>query len=128
MRDIKAEVYAVIFDEREGYGYSDLTRNSRDRYTFSVDASPLDRASIIDLSLKSGGNTFIGGAQNAQRLFAIYTRVANDVRSYYTLGFYPDVIDEKQHSVRVKLRGASGTKDFVLTYQPSYRNQKRPIS
>lgn len=128
VRDIKAEVYAVIFDEREGYGYSDLTRNSRDRYPFSVDASPLDRASIIDLTLKSGGSTFVGGSQNAQRLFTIYTQVAKDIRSYYTLGFYPDVIDEKQHRVRVKLRNVPGSKDFVLTYQPSYRNLKHPIS
>ena len=128
VRDIKAEVYAVIFDQMEGYGYSDITRNSRDRYPFSVDASPLDRASIIDLTLRNGGSTFVGGSQNnAPALFTIYTQVAKEIRSYYTLGFYPDVIDEKQHSVRVKLRGVSGTKNFVLTYQPSYQNLKHPV-
>jgi VWFA-related protein len=128
VNDIRAEVYAVIFDENEGYGYSDITQKSKERYPFSRDASPLDRAAIVDLTLRSGGSTFVGGSQNALRLFTIYTQIANDIRSYYTLGFYPGAVDDKQHSVRVKLRGVPGAKDFVLTYRPSYRNLRRPVS
>jgi hypothetical protein len=126
--DIKAEVYALIFDESDGYGYSDITHKSKERYPFSKDASPLDRAAILDLTLRSGGSSYIGASQNAQRLFTIYTQIAREMRSHYTLGFYPEVINDRQHSVRVRLRGVPGAKEFVLTYQPSYRHQKRPVS
>jgi Ca-activated chloride channel family protein len=123
--DIRAEVYAVIFDENDGYGYSDITQKSRERYPFSKDASPLDRAAIVDLTLRSGGSVYFGPSKNAQRLFTIYGQNGRDMRSHYTLGFYPDDVDDKQHSIRIKLRGVQGAKDFVLTYQPSYRNLKR---
>jgi|SRR5688572_3222794 len=125
--DIRAEVYALIFDEKDGYGYSDVTHQSKERYPFSKDASPLDRAAIFDLTLKSGGSTYIGGSQNALRLFTIYTQIARDMRSHYTLGFYPDAVDDKQHKIRIRLRGVPGSKDFVLTYRPSYRNLRRPV-
>lgn len=125
---IKAEVYAVVFDESDGYGYSDMTHKSRELYPFSKDASPLDRAAILDLTLKSGGSTYFGGSQNAARLHAIYEQIAGEMRSHYTLGFYPDAIDDKRHNVRVKVRGVQNAKGFVLTYQTSYQYQKRPVN
>jgi Ca-activated chloride channel family protein len=126
--DIRAELYALMFDENEGYGYSDITHKSKTRYPFSKDASPLDRAAILDLTLRSGGSTFVGPSQNALRLFAIYTQIARDVRSHYTLGFYPDVVDDKLHNLRIRLRNVNGAKDFVLTYRPSYQNRKHQAS
>lgn len=127
VRDIKAEVYAVIFDENEGYGYSDITHKSKELYPFSNGASPLDRAAIQDLTLKSGGSSYFGGSRNAPRLFAIYAKIAGEIRSHYTLGFYPNTIDDKRHNVQIKLRDVPGSKDFVLTYQTSYRDRKRPV-
>ena len=127
IRDIRAEVYAVILNDNDGYGYSDITHKGREHYPFSLDASPQDRAAIINLAMKTGGSTFIGGSQNTLRLFAIYKQIAGEMRSHYTLGFYPEAIDDKRHNVRVKLRGVEGAKDFVLTYQTSYRNRKRPV-
>lgn len=127
VRDIRAEVYAVILDDNDGYGYSDMTHKGREHYPFSRDASALDRTAIIDLAMKTGGSTFFGGSQNARRLFSIYKQVAGEMRSHYTLGFYPDAIDDKRHSVRVKLRGVPDSKDFVLTYQTSYQNRKPPV-
>ena len=126
--EIKAEVYAVIFDEDDRYGYADITHKSNKQYPFSRDASPLDRAAIQDLALKSGGGAYFGPSQNAARLFGIYSQIAEEMRSHYTLGFYPDVVDDNTHNVRVRLRGVKGTRDLVLTYGSSYRNQKRAIS
>ena len=126
--DVKAEVYAVIFDRDDGYGYSDVTHESRELHPFSKDASPLDRAAILDLTMKSGGSTYFGGAENASMLFAIFTQIAAEMRAHYTLGFYPDAIDDKSHDVRIRLRGVPGAKGLVLTYRPSYRNPKRPVS
>jgi Ca-activated chloride channel family protein len=127
LSDIRAEVYAVIFDENYGYGYSDITHKTKEQYPFFKDASPLDRAAIMDLTLRSGGSTFVGGFQNALRLSTIYTQIAKDMRSHYTLGFYPEVVDDKQHRIRIRLRGVPGAKDFVLTYRPSYRNPRRSV-
>lgn len=122
--EIKTEIYAVIFSENEGFGYSDMTHRGRERYPFSSDASPADRAAMIGLAAKSGGSTFFAGSQNAQRLFSIYKQIAEEMRSHYTIGFYPEVIDNKRHNVRVKLRGVPGSKDLVLTYRSSYQNRK----
>ncbi|MGE3468288.1 MAG: VWA domain-containing protein, partial [Pyrinomonadaceae bacterium] len=127
VRDIRAEVYAVVLDDIDGYGYSDMTHKGREYYPFSRDASSHDRAAIIDLAMKTGGSTFFGGSQNALRLFAIYKQIAEEMRSHYTLGFYPDAIDDKRHNVRIKLRGVEKGKDLVLTYQTSYQNRKRPV-
>jgi hypothetical protein len=122
--DVKAEVYAVIFDESNGYGYSDITHKSMELHPFSKNASPLDRAAVLDLAMKSGGGTYFGSSENGLMLFTIYRQIAEEIRSHYTLGFYPDVIDDKQHDVRVRLRGVSGSKGFVLTYRTFYRNPK----
>jgi len=122
--DIRAEVYAVILDENYGYGYFDMSHRSRERYPFSKDASRLDRAAIMDLTLRSGGSTLVGGSENELRLSTIYTQIAKDMRSHYTLGFYPEVVDDKRHTLRIRLRNISGAKDFVLTYRTSYQNRK----
>lgn len=55
VNEIKAEVYAGIFDEGKGYGYSDITHPGREIYPFSRDATLLDRKALLDLTLNSGG-------------------------------------------------------------------------
>lgn len=123
--NVKAEVYAVIFGENNELGYSDITHKSQELHPFSKDASPLDRAAIQDLTLKSGGGTYFGGSQNALQLFTIYMQIASEMRAHYTLGFYPDVIDAKQHSIRVRLRSVEGSKNFALTYRMSYKHRPK---
>jgi hypothetical protein len=71
--------------------------------------SPLDRASIIDLNVRNGGSTFVGGSPKRAERFSRYTaQVAKDIRSYYTLGFYPDVIDEKTTQGASETPGCTG--------------------
>ena len=122
--DIKAEIYAIIFDEIEGYGYSDVTHQSKANFPFTRDASALDRAAILDLTLGSGGATYFGPAKYSLRLFSTYKQIASEIGSHYTLGFYPETIDEQPHRVRIGLRDVKGAKDFALSYRMSYQNRK----
>ena len=128
LNDLKTEVYAIVFDEVDGYGYSDVTHQGKEKFPFTRHASPLDRAAILDLTLRSGGSTYFGASVNSLRLFSIYEQIAEEMRSHYTFGFYPEVMDDKQHSVRIGLSNVKGKKDVVLTYRASYQNPKRPAS
>jgi Ca-activated chloride channel homolog len=121
LAELKAEVYAVITDDGDDFGYADITRKSQHARNYSKDASPLDRAALMELTHKSGGGTYLGGAGSSGHLFNIYNQVAGEVRSSYTLGFYPGVKDSRPHDIRLKLRGVKRSKDFVLTYRMSYQ-------
>ena len=114
---IRTEVYAVIVDSNNGLGYKDITHNGREVYPSSSDASELDRAALLDLTLKSGGSTYFGGTKSSLQLNKIYRDVDREMRSQYTLGFYPDLIDGKRHTIRVRLHGVPSSKGFVLVYK-----------
>lgn len=126
--EIQAEVYAVIFDDNNDFAYGNVTHKGGEFHPFFKDASQLDRAAMQDLTLRSGGGTYFGGSENALRLFAIYKQIASEVGAYYTLGFYPDRIDDKRHDIHIGLRGVKGSKDLVLTYRLSYQNRAKPVN
>lgn len=126
--DVRAEAYAVIFDDSNGFGYSDISHQGRPIYPYTKDATALDRAAMMDLSLKSGGSTYIGVSENSLRLSRIYMQIAEEMQFHYTLGFYPEVLDDKQHTVEVRLRDVYGSKDFTLNYPISFRIRKRLLS
>jgi len=119
---IRTEIYALIADDGFRFGYKDITHDGPDVYPAASDASPLDRAALLDLAAKSGGATYFGGGATAKRLQKIYTEIAREMRSHYTLGFYPDAIDGKSHRISVRFR--DGRKNgFVLTYRRNYQSQ-----
>lgn len=123
---IKAGLYAVIVDNQNTFDYHDITRDRRLPY-FPADASPLTRAALVELTMKTGGGTFIGGSKTSDQLNNIYREIADEMRLHYTLGFYPDVIDGKRHRIVVRLTGVPDSKEYVLVYRKGYRNQaKRP--
>jgi VWFA-related protein len=126
--EVKAEIYAAIFDEADGYGYLDVTHRGKENFPFSGDASALDRAAMVDLTIKTGGATYFGSSQNAFRLLSIYKQIEEEMRSHYTLGFYPEAIDENRHNLRVKLRNVKDAKEYALNYPSTYQNRRRPIS
>ncbi len=121
---VRTEVYALIVDDNSRPGYKDITHNGHIRSL--TDASPLERAALMDLTLKSGGGTFFGDPQNTLRLQKIYSEIADEMRSHYTLGFYPDVIDTKLHSIKVRLRNVANANGFALAYRMSYQNEAKP--
>lgn len=124
VRDIRAEVYAMVFDISRGFGYSDVTHSGAEIFPVTSDASATDRAAITDLTMKSGGGTYFGSFQNVSRLTTIYRQIKDEITSHYTLGFYPDVIDESRHEVRIGLNGKA-LRGFALTYQTYYQNRLR---
>lgn len=121
LAELKAEVYAVIPDDSDEFAYADMARRSQGARDFTKDASALDRAALSELTHKSGGATYFGGAKSSLQLLNIYTDVAAEIRSSYTLGYYPAVRDARPHSVRLKLRDVKESKDFVLTYRMSFQ-------
>ena len=125
--DVKADVYALIFDENNEPGFTDLTHKGTQRRPFSGDASALDRAALHGLTLDRGGSTYFGSSASALRLQTIYKEIASEMREHYALGFYPELIDNKRHTIRIGLRGVQGAKDLVLTYPPTYRIRVRPL-
>jgi VWFA-related protein len=121
LAELKAEVYAVIPESDDDLGYTDMARRSQRVRDYSKDASPLDRAALMELTHKTGGGTYLGGARSSGQFFNIYNQIAGEIRSSYTLGFYPGMRDSRSHDIRLKLRGVKGSRDFVLTYRTSFQ-------
>ena len=120
---IKAEVYAVLLDNNN-FIYRDMNRNGRETYPVASDATPLDRAALLQLTLESGGTTYFGGPASSVQLNGLYRDISNEMRSYYTLGFYTDVVDTSRHSIRIQLKDRKDSQAFVLTYRNSYQNPR----
>ena len=55
LKSFDVQIYALIFDEREMWAFSDITRGGNRRGRISGDASQFERAAIQELTLKSGG-------------------------------------------------------------------------
>jgi hypothetical protein len=117
VQSVKAEVFALVTEDPDRYGYRDLTHAGRDIVAEASDATPLDRAALDELASKSGGST-ITVSPNARRMIAVCKQIAADMRSHYTLGFYIGAMDGNNHKVRVKINGA--VKDAVLSYRPAF--------
>jgi VWFA-related protein len=121
LASIRSEVYTVIIDENNGLGYKDVTQGGREFYPFTRDASALDRAALMELALRNGGGAFFAGPATGWQLLRIYGQIVAEMRTHYTIGFYPEVVDAKEHLVKVRLHGAPNSKEYVLTYRTSYR-------
>ena len=120
LKSFDAQIYAIIFDEREMSSYLDITRGEQ-RQKISGDASGLDRVALQNLTLKSGGTAHFPTSENSLRLYEIYQRIASEMREFYTLSFYPTETDGKWHELRIGLRSVKGSKGFALTYRQGYQ-------
>jgi VWFA-related protein len=118
---LRSEVYALIIDENNNLGYRDVTHNGREIYPFTRDATGSDRVALMDLTFKSGGGLFFAGSRTGRQLFEIYDQIVAEMRAHHTLGFYPERVDGKAHSIKVRLRGVPGSNEYVLVYRTSYR-------
>ena len=123
LKSFDIEIYAVILDD-DKWDYRDIRHGDKMPKVFT-DANRLDRAAIQELALKTGG-TYFSGSQNTLQLYSIYKQITDEMNNHYTLGFYPDMIDGKQHSLRIRLRNLKqkDSKYFVLTYRQEYLIQK----
>ena len=124
LKNLDAQIYAVLWDEADEWKYTDITRNGQTRTRVSSDASGLDRAALQELALRTGGTMRSPTVHNAQELFRIYNQIAFETRKQYTLGFYPKTVDGKWHDLRINLLSVKDGKKTVLTYRPGYQSPK----
>lgn len=117
---IKTQVYAVLLDN-DNFSHRDMNRNGREVFPVSTDATPLDRAALMSLTLKNGGTTYFGGPATAIQLNNLYRDIASDMRSHYMLGFYTEATDGRERSVTVRMHGVENSTAYVLTYKNSYQ-------
>jgi Ca-activated chloride channel family protein len=122
LKNFDVQVYAVILDSESKWKYSDVTVSGKNRKPATRDANAYDRASLSDLTLKSGGTSHFPVSESARELFDIYSEISSDLRERYTISFTPDAADGKWHDLRVKLSGAGGNKKFALTYRLGYQS------
>jgi VWFA-related protein len=118
------QVYAIVLDEtlNRFNAYVDITRHP-ERSQLLSDASANDRAALSSITLRTGGATFPSSFEDQRSIVRIAQQIANEMQNQYTLSFYPsDGGDGKWHRLRVVLRDAPGSKNFVLTYRPGYQS------
>jgi len=121
LKSLDIEVYAIILVDDKWF-YSDIFHHRKNTKVFT-DASSLDRAAVQDLALKSGG-TYFSESPNTFQLHSIYRQIADEMNNHYTIGFYPEKVDGKPHSLKIKLRDVKDSKNFVLTYRQDYQINK----
>jgi len=90
--------------KREDFG-DFCTMGSFERMTISRDLYNLARREMTDLAKASGGNNFL--AATLQDARAAFTRVAAEIGTQYSLGYYPEnkVRDGKFRTIRVEVQG-----------------------
>lgn len=70
-------------------------------YAIGIEGSPLD-AGMVSLTNLTGGGHF--ALQPGDDLAATFTRVIEELRHQYVLGFTPPVMDGKTHAVSVRVK------------------------
>lgn len=124
LKSFNVQIYAILLDEAEKWGYSDLLINEKPRI-INIDESKLDTAAIKALSRKSGGKTETSSARNSQELLEIYNQIASEMRQQYSIGFYPQKVDNELHKLKIKIKPKSVDKKLSLTYRKNYRNSEK---
>ena len=78
-----------------------------ERMQISRDLYNLARREMNDLAKAAGGKNFTAGSLQDARL--AFARVANEIGTQYSLGYYPTnkARDGKYRSIRVEVRGLS---------------------
>jgi VWFA-related protein len=115
----KIEAYAVIFDENEQSGPIGLLIRPVFR-----NASTPERVAMQDVVNKAGGYAFFVDPTDTPRLSAIYQEILEEMRARYSIGYYVDAIDDKRHTIRIRLRDVQKSGKYTLTYRQSYQNGK----
>ena len=114
LRSINLPVYAITFggDDSRRYGYSDIFRGGPPRRFERFETNRLDRGVLDEISKTSGGKSFETGVRHRIYLSALYSRVYDDIKKQYVIGFYPEKADGKYHTLKVAV---ARQKDRKLT-------------
>lgn len=111
------QIYAVILDEEDSWGYGDVTMGEEVK-RLELDDSLLKKAAIRELSKDSGGNLTSTQSRNAVDLFEIFESIAGEMRGRYSIGFYPS--NGQKHEVEVRVKSENSSK-LKLNYQKSFQ-------
>lgn len=125
LESFDAQVYAVFLDDRafRYWTLAEMTRDARRRSVIANTPTPLDRAALDELSRKSGGSSYTPNLQSREELDRIFKQIASELRSLYTLGFYPSAPDSKRHRLKIRVNQSDKeTKRFVLSYRQNYQS------
>lgn len=125
LESFDVQVYAIFLDDRtfRYWTVSEMTRDTRKRSVIAKTPTPLDRAALDELSRNSGGSSYTPNLQSRQQLAEIFKQIASEMRSLYTLGFYPSELNSKRHQIKVRVNQPDKkAKRFVLSYRQHYQN------
>ncbi|MGB4988128.1 MAG: VWA domain-containing protein [Pyrinomonadaceae bacterium] len=126
LRSVNMPVYAITFSgsDRRLFGYSDIFGASRHETIRDEEANGLDRAAIAELSKTSGGVTYDGNMRNQVYLAALCSMVSDEVNGQYVIGFYPDELDGKYHTLKVTVVGQKENK-LKVSSRAGYQSPKK---
>jgi Ca-activated chloride channel family protein len=117
LRSFNVQIYSILLDEKEQWGFSDITLEQK-RRAVELDNSTLDKAAIEELSKVSGGTAKTPFLKTGQELSRIFQQIQTDMTQQYSLGFYPTITDNGWHKLKVNLKNGS----YKLTYRKGYQN------
>ncbi|REJ78391.1 MAG: VWA domain-containing protein [Acidobacteria bacterium] len=120
LKNVNVQVFSILVGEEPVYRYSDITLGKQPR-SLDEDLS-LDRAALAELSKQSGGNVQERPADNVLNLVSLYKRIDLEMRSQYSLGFYPEKVDGKWHDLKVDVEMLDGSREAKLTYRKGYQS------
>jgi Ca-activated chloride channel family protein len=126
LRSINLPVYSVTFsgENRNMFGYSELYRMERPQRLGIGETSTLDRGMLVDISKRSGGQSFEAELRNRYYLAALCEKVRDEVKNHYILGFYPENADGKWHKLTVSVNGQK-TKKYKLSNRTGYQSPRK---
>lgn len=128
LRSVNLPVYAITFSNTSSnprmFSYSDLVGNGRREFFRYGEASELDKAAVADLAKVSGGRTYDGNMRNQVYLSALASKVSDEIKSQYVLGFYPDELDGKFHKLKVSVNGQKERK-IKISNRKGYQSPRK---
>jgi Ca-activated chloride channel family protein len=129
LRSINLPVYAITFggDDTRKYGYSDIFRGGPTQTFGRFETKELDRGVLDEISKTSGGKSFETGIKHRVYLSALYSRVYDDIKRQYVIGFYPEAADGKYHKLKVSVSGEK-EKKLSVSSRKGYQSPPRPRS
>jgi len=129
LRNINMPVYVLSFtpENRTAYAYSDIIRNGPRQSLGFGETSALDRSVIDEISKSSGGQAFESSVRNRVYLAGLATKLLEEARSQYVIGFYPESADGRWHKLSLKLNGPRA-KGLKVSSRKGYQNTRASVT
>ncbi|HEV7701027.1 MAG TPA: VWA domain-containing protein [Pyrinomonadaceae bacterium] len=126
LRTVNLPVYAVTFSSTNQrlFSYSDMFGSGRRETLRAGETNDIDRGAVADLAKTTGGHSYDGNARNRAYLSSLMSKVRDEVKGQYVIGFYPDELDGKYHKLTVTVAGQK-QKRLKISNRKGYQSPKR---